>query len=171
MHRTNCKPRAGSRAALIEALTAAGRGHSTATVLFHETMAGRFGLSATDTKAIDILSRGGPLTAGDLVERTGLASPSVTALIDRLEQKGFVRRVRDTMDRRKVIIELVPEGLARMGSAFAEFQDSLDELWAPYNMEELKIILDFLQRAEAHMRVQAERAAAAGRIGTSASVA
>ena len=89
----------GRRAQVLDALNTAVRAHSTATVLFHSAMAEQFGLSATESKAMDLLDRLGPLSAGDLVEHTGLASPSVTALIDRLESKGFVRRVRDAQDR------------------------------------------------------------------------
>jgi DNA-binding transcriptional ArsR family regulator len=76
------------RTQLIAALSEAARAHSTATVLFHTAMAEQFGLSPTESKTMDLLERFGPLTAGELVERTGLASPSVTALIDRLESKG-----------------------------------------------------------------------------------
>ena len=147
----------GRRAQLIEALNRAGREHSTATVLFHSAMAERFGLSPTDYKALEVLARLGPLTAGQLVEHTGLASASVTALIDRLEQKGFVRRAHDTEDRRRVIVELIPEGVARIAEAFAPFVRSLDELWAPYTAEQLEVIRDFFVRSTERIRAETAR--------------
>lgn len=137
----------GRRAQLLEALSEAARAHSTATVLFHASMAEEFGLSPTDTKALDLLERSGPMTAGELVERTGLASPSVTALIDRLESKGLARRVRDTTDRRRVIVELVPEGIRSLAQKFERLKDETEELWAPYSVEQLELIHDFLRRA------------------------
>jgi len=137
----------GRRAQVLASLNDAVRAHSTATVLFHSFMGEQFGLSATDSKALDLLDRFGPLSAGDLVERTGLASPSVTALIDRLESKGFVRRVRDAQDRRRVMVELVREGTRGLEQKFGNLKAEADELWAPYTIEQLEVILDFLQRS------------------------
>ena len=137
----------GRRAQLMEALSQAARAHSTATILFHAAMADRFGLSPTDSKALDLLERFGAMTAGDLVERTGLASPSVTALIDRLEGRGFVRRVRDVQDRRRVIVELMPERIQGLAQQFEDLKSSTEELWAPYSIEQLELIHDFLKRA------------------------
>jgi DNA-binding MarR family transcriptional regulator len=150
------------REQLIEALNLAGRENSTASVLFHSAMAERFGLSATDEKTIELLSRLGPLTAGQLAERTGLASASVTALIDRLEQKGFVRRVRDPADRRRVIVELVPKGVAKMAAAFVPFQRSLDRFWAEFSVEQLEVIRDFLVRSAERLRAETARLAPSG---------
>ena len=137
----------GRRAELIAAVRQAARAHSTAAVLFHAAVAEQFGLTPTDAKTVELLDRFGPLTAGELVERTGLASPSVTALIDRLEARGFVRRVRDEGDRRRVIVELVPEGARGITERFGHFKASVDELWEPYTVEQLEVILDFLRRS------------------------
>jgi DNA-binding MarR family transcriptional regulator len=156
---------AGRRAQLLEELARAGREQSTASILFHSTMAEHFGLSPTDYKALEVLARLGPLTAGQLVEHTGLASASVTALIDRLEQKGFARRARDTKDRRRVIVETVPEGVARIAEAFAASHHTraLDELWAPYTTEQLEVIRNFLVRDTERARAATMRLAAASR--------
>src|SRR4029453_18469712 len=88
------------RAELLEQLALAGRASSAATVMFHTTVAARQGLSASEEKALDLLERSGPLTAGDLARQSGLAPASVTALINRLEAKGFARRVQNPTDRR-----------------------------------------------------------------------
>ncbi|MGI8497825.1 MAG: MarR family winged helix-turn-helix transcriptional regulator [Gemmatimonadaceae bacterium] len=135
------------RAQLIATLNEAARAHSTASVLFHAAMVEQFGLGPTDAKTLELLERFGPLSAGELVERTRLASPSVTALIDRLEARRFVRRVRDERDRRRVIVELVPEGFKGIADKFGRFTSSVGELWAPYTVEQLQVILDFLQRS------------------------
>src|SRR5213595_2727693 len=95
------------RQALLEAVYESGRELSTAAVMFHTKLSELRGLSATEGKAIDILMRFGPLTAGEFGERSGLAPASVTGLMQRLEAKGVARRVRHAEDRRKVLIELV----------------------------------------------------------------
>src|SRR4029453_5253182 len=90
-----------SRRALLDALTEAGRAHSDATVLFHAAVADELGLNPTDHKVMSILERRGPLSAGQIPQRTGLATASVTALLDRLETRGVVRRRSDPAARRR----------------------------------------------------------------------
>src|SRR6187399_25304 len=86
-----------------------GREMSTLAVLRHARIAEKMGLSGTDHKALDLASRaGGPLTAGRIAQLTGLSTGAVTGVIDRLERAGLVRRVRDTEDRRKVLVEIIP---------------------------------------------------------------
>lgn len=68
-------------------------------MLFHSTIAGLLDLHPTDYKVLGILERSGPMSAGEIARHAGLAAASVTNLIDRLDQKGFVRRVADPADR------------------------------------------------------------------------
>ena len=76
---------------------------------FGQTVAIRFGLSESDIETLEALIDMGATTAGRLSELTGLTSGAVTRVIDRLEQAGYVRRVPDPADRRRVIVEVVPE--------------------------------------------------------------
>jgi DNA-binding MarR family transcriptional regulator len=86
-----------------------GRAGSTLTVLRHARIAEKMGLSGTDHKALDLVTHAeGTLTAGRIAALTGLSTGAVTGVIDRLEKAGFVRRVRDRQDRRKVLVEIVP---------------------------------------------------------------
>src|ERR687892_862371 len=96
----------GRRAELLERLMQAGRAQSAATIMFHTAVAARHGLGASEEKALDLLERFGPLTAGELASHAGLAPPSVTGLINRLEAKGFARRIPNPKDRRSVLIEI-----------------------------------------------------------------
>jgi DNA-binding MarR family transcriptional regulator len=145
------------RSEILQALRRIGREHSDATVLFHAAVAGQLGLNATDHKAMSLLERVGPLTAGEIAERTGLATPSVTALIDRLARRGFVRRVQDPKDRRRVIVEPTREGVAKLAPYFGSPRRSLDRLFARYSPEELGVILDFLTRNAERLRAETAR--------------
>lgn len=108
------RARGGSRrAVLLEDLRAAGRRHSDATVIFHGAIAERLGIHSTDEKTMSLLEREGPMLAGAIAEKTGLATASVTALLDRLEARGFIRRTRDPADRRRVIVEADRAGVAK----------------------------------------------------------
>jgi DNA-binding MarR family transcriptional regulator len=132
---------------LIDAVLAASRESSTLAVFFHASMAERVGLGATEEKTLSLLSRLGPLAAGEIASHTGLTTPSVTGLLDRLEQKGMVRRVRDPHDRRRVIVEPNQERLADLERVFSSLQESFRELLESYSDEHLATIADFLTRA------------------------
>jgi DNA-binding MarR family transcriptional regulator len=136
---------AGRRAELLEELAQAGRAMSAATVMFHTTVAGLQGLSATEEKALDLLERFGPMTAGELAKRSGLAPASVTGLVNRLERKGLARRVAHPSDRRSVLVEIdAGRVYAGMAPLFADWVRSLEELYEGYTDEQLELILHFL---------------------------
>ncbi|RTL63597.1 MAG: MarR family transcriptional regulator [Hyphomicrobiales bacterium] len=143
------------RAAAVAAVKAAGRANSDATVMFHAAIAGRLGLNATDTKALSILDREGPLTAGELSRRTGLTAASVTTLIDRLERKRLARRVEDPADRRRVRVAADPAGLAQVMPHFADFEAGLDALLGQFKIADMEVIVRFL--SETNVLLEAQR--------------
>jgi DNA-binding MarR family transcriptional regulator len=139
------RAQAGRRAELLEELALAGRAMSAATVMFHATLAELQGLSATEEKALDLLEGFGPLTAGELAKRSGLAPASVTGLINRLERKGFARRIAHPSDRRSILVEIDAERVyAGMVPLFADWVRSLGELYDGYTDQQLELILHFL---------------------------
>src|SRR5215472_4636471 len=62
--------------------------------LMGQAAADRIGINATDLNCLNILSFSGHMTAGELARATGLTTASITGVIDRLEEAGFVRRER-----------------------------------------------------------------------------
>jgi DNA-binding MarR family transcriptional regulator len=136
-----------SRRVVTDELLAAGRASSNAAVMFHSVVAEKQGLSAVEEKSIDLLQRFGPLTAGELSQHSGLAAPSVTGLIDRLEQKGFVRRIPDPKDGRKVRVQFAQERLAEFVPLFTDLVQELEALCATYSVEELEVIQRFMNEA------------------------
>jgi len=136
-----------NRKSLIETVMHASRESSTTAVFFHTIVAEQVELGPTEEKTLFLLSRLGPLTAGEIAERTGLTTPSVTGLIDRLESKGFVQRVRDTRDRRRVIVERNEERLAQLDQVFHSFQKNFMDFLEAYSDDQLATIADFLTRA------------------------
>ncbi len=115
----------------------------------HAAMAERLGLSPSDHKALDLLDRHGPMTAGELAGYTGLTSGAITGMADRLERAGHLRRVRDPHDRRRVILERDHGGDAHLNAAFGPLLQRTEALLNAYNEAALQVILDFLQRANA----------------------
>jgi DNA-binding MarR family transcriptional regulator len=149
------RPVSPRRSELLEELAAAGREHSAAIVLFHAALGARLGLGATDEKILDFVQREGVLGAGELVRRTGLAPSSISAALDRLEERGFVRRSRDSSDHRRVLVEFRQERLAEALPLFEGLSRRLDELYAGYDDGELAVILDFMRRTAVLQRAAA----------------
>jgi DNA-binding MarR family transcriptional regulator len=131
---------------------------STATVLFHAAIADRLGVGATDVKCYSILRQAGPITAGELAERTSLTTGAITGVIDRLERAELVRRVRDPRDRRRIVLELVhnAERERAIGALYEPLGRGITELVGQYSAAERATLLDFLLKASA--LVEAETA-------------
>ena len=122
---------------------------------FGQTVAVRFGLSESDIETLEALIDMGATTAGRLAELTGLTSGAVTRVIDRLEQSGYVRRVPDPADRRRVIVEAIPEKIAAVQSILNRVgAASADEI-GRYTDAQLSLITDFLTRMEQITRDEA----------------
>ncbi|WP_369138308.1 MarR family winged helix-turn-helix transcriptional regulator [Modestobacter versicolor] len=107
------------------------------------------GLNRTDVRALvaimDAARSGEPLTAGRLGEAVELASASTTALLDRLERVGHLRRVRDEEDRRRVVLEMSEPTMAAGAEHFGGLQRDLAAGMAGYSDEELALVARFLR--------------------------
>jgi DNA-binding MarR family transcriptional regulator len=106
-----------SRQALIIETGYALQAYQRSSQAFDDAVGRALGLNQTDVRCLDWLADG-PKTVGELTTGTGLSAAATTTLIDRLERKGFVRRVRDPGDRRKVLVEMTPEGGVRVGTYY-----------------------------------------------------
>jgi DNA-binding MarR family transcriptional regulator len=122
---------------------------STFDALFSQAVGERVGMHSTDIETMDLLNTLGPMTAGELSQRTGLSSGATTRLIDRLERAGFVRRRHDEVDRRRIIIEVVPENCAPLAACFMPMAEGMIELWESFSDEELDVITEFVRRSNA----------------------
>ncbi|HLO36246.1 MAG TPA: MarR family transcriptional regulator [Candidatus Deferrimicrobium sp.] len=122
---------------------------------FGQTVAIRFGLSESDIETLEALIDVGASTAGRLSELTGLTSGAVTRVIDRLEQAGFVRRVADPADRRRVIVEAIPEKVAAVQATLNRVGSASAEEIGRYTDAQLALITDFLTRMEQITREEA----------------
>jgi len=131
----------------VQELLAAGRLLSTATVMFHTAVADSAGLSVTESKAMEVIQRLGPLTAGTLARETGLAPASVTALIDRLTSKGVARRLPHPSDQRRVLIAIDPDYERRNTALFDDLVAGIRELCSGYDADQIRLIARFLVAA------------------------
>ncbi len=106
------------------------------------------GLNRTDVRALvaimDAARRGEALTAGRLGEAVELRSASVTALVDRLEKVGHLRRVRDPADRRRVALQMSDAAMAAGAQHFGGLARDLTAAMEHYTDEELAVVRRWL---------------------------
>ncbi|HXY71333.1 MAG TPA: MarR family transcriptional regulator [Actinomycetota bacterium] len=104
------------------------------------------GINRSDARCLDIVERHGRITAGDLAAESGLTTGAVTALLDRLERGGAVRRVPDPGDRRRVLVELTPAAQRTSNELYGPMAEAAASLLSRYSRDELLLIRDFLRR-------------------------
>jgi DNA-binding MarR family transcriptional regulator len=83
-------------------------------------------------------------SARELSEATGLSSAATTTLIDRLERKGFVRRVAHDWDRRQVLVELTEQGRERVGRFYGPLVSEGSAMLGAYTKDQLAVMLGYL---------------------------
>ncbi|MEV4670373.1 MULTISPECIES: MarR family winged helix-turn-helix transcriptional regulator [Actinomadura] len=111
------------------------------TVLLHHTTASKAGLNVTDAQCVSALVLDGPQTPGQLAQLMGITTGgAITAVIDRLERAGYVKRTRDPDDRRRVIVELVEENVAEFGRYFDPIARAFYARLSTYSDEELAVL-------------------------------
>jgi DNA-binding MarR family transcriptional regulator len=133
------------RKALMSQLQFLGQMASTETALFHQTAAAKCGLGITDLKTISTLQQEGPMTAGQLGRRLNLTTGAVTSVIDRLEQRNFVKRVADATDRRKVIVTIDPGNLSIMDDVYHSMGEASERLLETCSTQELEFLVRYSQ--------------------------
>jgi MarR family transcriptional regulator, 2-MHQ and catechol-resistance regulon repressor len=94
------------------------------------------GLCITDFAALEALLHKGPLTISQIQEKVMLASGSMTAAIDRLEQRELVVRKATSSDRRARIVELTPEGKRVAAEYFKKHAKDLEDLMSVLSVKE-----------------------------------
>src|SRR5262249_45037684 len=111
-------------------------------------IADRLGLNVTDHKCADLLERLGPMTAGELAQRTGLTTGAITGVIDRLEKAGFARPTQGPHDpRRGGVAPDAQRSGRKIGPLFESIARASAELCARYSTRDLALIRDFTARA------------------------
>ncbi len=126
--------------------------------LLGQVSAERIGINVTDLNCLNIVALTGPMTAGDLARQTGLTTASITGVLDRLEEGGFVQRERDPKDRRRVIVNLkAGPGLSEIAPTFGPLVKAWRSTAAGYSDEELRLLLEFQRKLEGIVREQLAR--------------
>ena len=114
-----------------------------------EAIFSRFGLNRGEVGLLSALRISGPPYRSSptrLARGLMLSSAGVTSRIDRLERRGFVRRLADPNDRRGVMIELTDAGLEVVDAAVAANSVSERQLLERLDPAEIAVLEEILRK-------------------------
>lgn len=103
-------------------------------------------LTDAQWKPLLMLSQGKCQTAAEMARLACHDTGAITRLIDRIEAKGLLRRVRSQSDRRVVNLELTDEGQQAAGRIPAILAETLNALLDGFSPEEVTVLKSLLQR-------------------------
>jgi DNA-binding MarR family transcriptional regulator len=106
------------------------------------------GLSGRELDLIALLGASGPTSVKSLVADLGLPRSTMTAIVDRLEARGLVKRLPNPQDRRSVILESTPsasEALLRYRDGMQSF---VQHLGAVLDQNEQKQFIHLVQKID-----------------------
>lgn len=149
-------------------LTRAMRSFTIENTRFDEAFGRRMGVALADLHALEQLEFSGGLTPGQLAVRLQLTSGSVTALADRLERMGLVRRIAHPTDRRTSVLCLTEQAQDWGAEAYGPFGQEMGTLAASLSDVAREELTRFFDEAAAIAARHAERQAALSRAARSA---
>jgi DNA-binding MarR family transcriptional regulator len=145
-----------AREELVRALIAANRRYQQGTDALDGAFCDLLGIHRTDARCMDIILQRDRISAGELAVAAGLSPGAVTAAVDRLERAGFGRRVRDPVDRRRVLVEATELARDVAEQAYGPLRDKGLSIIERLSDRQIAVITQFL---EGGAEIQLQRAA------------
>lgn len=108
------------------------------------------GMTTSQLVVLQILRTQGEMTARQIAQSMNLTQATVTSLLDRLQERGWISRKRGEQDRRRVHVRLSPEGERQLKRAPTSLQERFVGQFAELQTWEQSAILAALQRV-AHL--------------------
>lgn len=113
-------------------------------------VARRHGLSHAALNALAVIEgAGGPLPTGEVSARMHITTGTTTTVLDTLERNGYVRRLADPDDRRRVLVDVTPAAQAVLDDLLPEVQQMANTVMSVLDDKALHALLDTLAAIEA----------------------
>ncbi len=123
------------------------REHAAASMRYAAALAKSMGLEVSELMALEHLQAAGPMTLRRLGERLSMSPGAVTALVDRLEARGYVVRVPNPEDRRSALVCLAEAGVYAPLEHLRPYVQEMRGLESGLSDEEREAVARFLREA------------------------
>ena len=125
-----------------------------ATMLRFRPMLREFGLTEQQWRVLRVLAAYGEIDASELARRSLLLAPSLTRILQTLEAEGLVKRLWDSGDQRRALIELSPKGnrlFAAVAPSAEAIYAQMEDAFGTARMDTLyRLLSDFYGALDEH---------------------
>jgi DNA-binding MarR family transcriptional regulator len=104
----------------------------------------RQGVSMTHLHVLSMLDHHGDLAMSRLAELLDVSLSNLTGLVDRMEERGYVQRVRDLVDRRVVLVHLSEGGRRQLDDNALVREELMQKVLSRLSPAELRCVRDAL---------------------------
>ena len=108
------------------------------------------GLQLSEFTILEVLLHKGPLPVNTIGEKVLLTSGSMTAAVNRLEKKGFVKRIQDPADGRCFYVHLTKSGRKVIRLAYGKHERNLEKIAGVLTDEERGELVRLLKKIGHH---------------------
>jgi MarR family transcriptional regulator, 2-MHQ and catechol-resistance regulon repressor len=103
-------------------------------------------LSITEFSVLEVLFYQGKQTIQQIGNRILITNGSMTYVIDKLEQKGVIKRNDCREDRRVIHITLTAEGMEIMENIMPKYQEMVDSFFGDLTDDESQLLVNSLKK-------------------------
>ena len=100
-------------------------------------------------RVLRVLQEAGPLDPTRIADRACLLLPSLTRILQKLEEKGMIQRKRDPTDRRRQIVQITPSGAELIEANRETSRELAQALRNRLGAERYELLLDLLNELDA----------------------
>ncbi|MGD0115418.1 MAG: MarR family transcriptional regulator [Dehalococcoidia bacterium] len=106
-----------------------------------------WGVSVSQAPVLVVLREAGsPLTISEIARQLYLETPSITTMVDRLAERGYVERLKDRKDRRKTPVRLTKAGKQLVDSIREPGKQLQEEMFGVLGRKERETLRSILQK-------------------------
>ena len=104
------------------------------------------GLGLSDFTIMEVLLHKGPMTINQIGEKILLTSGSMTAAVDRMANKGLVKRIQDPSDGRCFYVHLTKDGRKMIKASYAKHEANLEKIAGVLSPAERRELVRLLKK-------------------------
>ena len=105
-----------------------------------------YGVNPSEFAVLEVLYHKGKQTIQQIGQKVLLASGSMTYVLDKLEQKGLVKREDCPNDRRATYAVITNQGISFMEDIFPQHQEVIEQIFGVLNEQENKEMIDLIKK-------------------------
>ncbi len=106
----------------------------------------RLPMSLAHLHTLMVLDADGAVPMNRLAEGLACSMPNATGIIDRMEERGLVERLRDELDRRLVLVRITQAGCSALGEFEMVRQHHMRRILAAMSSDDQHLCLDAFRR-------------------------